>query len=229
MLPGSSVITASSKKCIIWSAERCSENQPRSRQADLSEVLVARTWARWLPEVLAQVLQHQRKATSFSLPSLSTTFLLLHMFFRDPCFPSTHQHTSHAFPLYSISICNSKHFAKGNKLAASSAQGHPEELCRVQDLKQEFSKPWTKDGMCCTLQSPIREHAALEISKLLQGAWHYSKSSKNNENYFLSIWGTCKLPFTVISECQTLSDILTGFEGFQDEVVLMQACLTTVL
>lgn len=49
-----------------------------------------------------------------SLPPLSTTSLLLfltfytHLFFCNPCFPNTHQHNSHTFPLYSISICNSQ-------------------------------------------------------------------------------------------------------------------------
>lgn len=179
---------------------------------------------------------HSSREEQLPLPTFSTIFLLLflvcytHLFFCNPCFPNTHRHNSHAFPLYSISICNSQSILQKaiNKLLL---------LPKVTQMISAESRNWTqplktctKDGTCCTTHSHLLGNTTARlISELLQGAWHYSKSSKNNENYFLSIWDTCKLPFTVISKCQTLSDVLTSFEGFQDEAVLIQACLTTVL
>lgn len=178
---------------------------------------------------------HCRREEQIPLPTFSTTFLLFfllcytHLFSCNPCFPNTHQHNSHAIPLYSFSICNSQSVLQKaiNKLLPP-----PKVTQKVSAEPRNWPQPLrthTKDGTCCTTQSHLLGNTtAWGRAELLQGAWHYSESCKNNENYFLSIWGTCKLPFTVISKCQTLSGILTGFEGFQDEVVLIQACLTTV-
>lgn len=81
------------------------QSQRKSRVAELSQVQRHKY-------IGTQTLQQHRRATI--LPPLSTTSLLLfltfntHLFFCNPCFPNTHQHNSHTFPLYSISICNSQ-------------------------------------------------------------------------------------------------------------------------
>lgn len=104
---------------------------------------------------------HSSREEQLPLPTLSTTFLLLflicytHLFFCNPCFPNTQPHSSHAFPLYSISICNSQSILQKarNKLLPP-----PKVTQKVSAEPRNWTQPLktrTKDGTCCTTHSHL--------------------------------------------------------------------------
>lgn len=118
---------------------------------------------------------HCSREEQIPLPTFSTAFLLFllrytHLFFCNPCFPNTHQHNSHAIPLYSISICNSQSVLQKaiNKLLPPPKVTQ-EGQCWAQELTPTSQDPHQGWDILYHSQPPVREHHSLRKSWALTG------------------------------------------------------------